>query len=131
MMSYSTQYLQCNVDEISTEAKSVSTAPSLTAAAFESKRRRVLLTGFAIFVAVLAPLAGLLLQIFAVHDYQRTSDSLLTSAPLGPTLAIAHACSTVAAASVPLVLGLEAYRLARAWLAASMVDGGNRPTPFQ
>lgn len=136
-MPGSLHYLQVDADDIHPqrtgyEAQSISAAgPSMTASGFRSKRRRVLLTGIAIAFVILTPLAGLFVQIFGVHSYELISGSLLTSASLGPTLAIAHVCSTAASAAIPFVLGLEAYRLARKWLASSQHDGENRPTPLQ
>ena len=82
-------------------------------------------------MGVLVLLAGLLVQILAAHKFYFTSHALVTSAPLGPTLAIAHACSVVVSVTVPIVLGLAAYHLSRDWLAASLIGGDNRPTPFQ
>ena len=92
---------------------------------------RIVLTGVAIAIGALLLLAGLLVQILVVHKFYFTPGALVTSAPLGPTLAIAHACSVVVSATVPIVLGLAAYYLSRDWLIASRVGGDNRPTPFQ
>jgi hypothetical protein len=66
-----------------------------------------------------------------IHDFRFSSGYLITSAPLGPTITIAHACSLVVSITVPLVLGLAAYRLSRDWLSASRNGGNNRPTSFQ
>ena len=92
---------------------------------------RIILTGFAISAAVLLLLAGLLVRILVTHKFYLTSDALVTSASLGPTLTIAHACSTVVSITVPFILALAAYYLARDWLVASHIGGDNRPTPFQ
>lgn len=92
---------------------------------------RILLTGLAIFTAILLLLGGLLIQMFVVHKFHFTSGALVTSAPLGPTITIAHACSIVVSLTVPIVLSLTAYILSKDWLAASRTGGDNRPTPFQ
>jgi hypothetical protein len=92
---------------------------------------RIMLTGLIISTGALLLAGGLLVQIFAVHKYHFTPNTLVTSAPLGPTIAIAHACSVFVSITVPLVLGLAAYSLSRDWLEASRVRGDNRPTPFQ
>jgi hypothetical protein len=91
----------------------------------------VLLTGLAIFWAVAVLAAGLLIPIFVLHDFYFTQGALVTSAPLGPTLAIAHASSSVVSLTVPIVMGLAAYCLSGDWLAASRAGGDDRPTPFQ
>lgn len=92
---------------------------------------QVLFSGLAVFVAVVLPAVGLLVQIFVVHPFYFTSYSLVTLAPLGPTLAIAHTCSSVVSATLPFVMGLDAYRISRIWLTTSRAGGDNRPTPFQ
>jgi hypothetical protein len=92
---------------------------------------RIMVTGLTISIGVLLLVCGLLVQIFAVHKFHFTSNTLVTSAPLGPTVAIAHACSVFVSITVPLVLGLAAYSLSRDWLEASRIRGDNRPTPFQ
>jgi hypothetical protein len=91
----------------------------------------ILLSGLAISVTVLLLLAGLLVQILVVHKFYFTSNALVTSAPLGPTIAIAHACSIIVSATVPIVVGLAAFQLSRDWLSASRIGEDNRPTPFQ
>jgi hypothetical protein len=91
----------------------------------------VLLTGSTISIVVLILAVGFLLQILVIHNFRIESTSLVTSAPLSPTIAVAHACTTIIGMTVPFVMGIEAHRLSRAWLAASRVEGENRPTPFQ
>jgi hypothetical protein len=91
----------------------------------------ILLSGLAISITLLLLLAGLLIQILVVHKFYFMSDALVTSAPLGPTIAIAHACSLVVSSTVPIVMGLAAFQLSRDWLSASRISGDNRPTPFQ
>ena len=81
-----------------------------------SGQPRIYLTGLAICLAVLAPVAGLLVYTLVIHDFRFTSGALLTSAPLGRILTIAHVSGSVASLSVSFVLGTEAYRLARNWL---------------
>jgi hypothetical protein len=92
---------------------------------------RILLTGLAIVMGVLLLLGGLLVQMLVVYKFHFTSGALIMSAPLGPTITIAHVCSIVVSATVPIVLGLGAYILSKDWLAASRTGGDNRPTPFQ
>ncbi|KAJ7058556.1 hypothetical protein C8F01DRAFT_1255705 [Mycena amicta] len=90
----------------------------------------IVLTGGLIVLAVLLVLGGLMIQIFRMHVYH-IDRAIYTTAPLGPTLAIIHVTSLVVGLSVPIVLGLSAYSLAGRWLAASRVDGNDRPTPYQ
>jgi len=129
-MAHQAQYIPCELDE-SPPGSSTSDLKTLSAPRNNSRRLRIQLTGAAIFIMVLLPLVGLLVQIFVVHRFKLSSDSLITSASLGPTLAIAHICSTVASISVPFVLGIEAYRLSQMWLESSLTGGENRPTPLQ
>jgi hypothetical protein len=130
-MAHQLQYIPCELDE-SSPGSSANDLKALTAPPdIKSRRLHIQLTGAAIFIVVLLPLAGLLVQILVVHKFKLSSDSLITSASLGPTLAIAHLCSTVASASVPFVLGIEAYRLSQIWLENSHTGGENRPTPLQ
>ena len=96
-----------------------------------NKTFRILLTGISIVAVVLLVAAGLLLQVLVLHESRISSGYLITSAPLGPTITIAHACSMVVSLTVPLVLGLAAYRLSRDWVAASHNGTDNRPTSFQ
>jgi hypothetical protein len=96
-----------------------------------SKVPRILLTGLATSVSILLVASGLLIRILVAHDFYIKSDSLVTTASLGPTITIAHVCSVLVSATVPLLLGLAAYNLSRDWLAASRTGGDNRPTPFQ
>jgi hypothetical protein len=91
----------------------------------------ILLMGLAIFWAVALLSAGLLVPILILHDFYFTPGAIVTSAPLGPTLAIAHASSSVVSLTVPIVMGLAAYHLSGDWLAASCAGGDDRPTPFQ
>jgi hypothetical protein len=91
----------------------------------------VLLTGIGIIVTIFGPLCGLLIQILVVHDFYKASGAIVTSAPLGQTLAIAHACSILLTTTVPLVLGPRAYGLASSWLMSSRAGDANRPTPLQ
>lgn len=91
----------------------------------------IVLIGAVTFCAVFLVVLGLLIQIFVVHAFHVTSDSVVTTAPLGPTLAIAHACSVVVSMTAPLVIGLCAYKFAGSWLASSNEGGENRPTPYQ
>jgi hypothetical protein len=127
---YQPQYAPCNLEE-STPGSPTYDLKTRAPLETKSKRLHVQLIGLAIFLAILAPLAGLLIQILVVHNFRLSSDSLITSASLGPTLAIAHACSTITSITVPLVLGIEAYRLSQGWLEASRTGGENRPTPLQ
>jgi hypothetical protein len=92
---------------------------------------RILLLGLAIPLSIFLLASGILIRILAVNDFSIKSDSLETTASIGPTIAIAHLCSVLITATVPLVLGLAAYNLSRDWLAASRIGGENRPTPFQ
>jgi hypothetical protein len=129
-MAHQPQYIPCELDE-SPPGSSTSDFKTLSAPHNKPRRLHIQLTGAAIFIMVLLPLVGLLVQILVVHRFKLSSDSLITSASLGPTLAIAHICSTVASISVPFVLGIEAYRLSQMWLESSYTGGENRPTPLQ
>jgi hypothetical protein len=97
----------------------------------DSKVLHILLVGLAIPVSIFLLASGLLIRILVVHDFSFKSGWLETTASLGPTITIAHLCSVLVTATVPLVLGLAAYNLSRDWLAASRIGGENRPTPFQ
>ncbi|KIM74262.1 hypothetical protein PILCRDRAFT_828428 [Piloderma croceum F 1598] len=114
-----------------TAHSNVDSDPQRSLADGSSKTFRILLTGISIVAVVLLVAAGLLLQILGLHESYVSSGYLITSAPLGPTITIAHACSMVVSLTVPLVLGLAAYRLSRDWMAASHNGTDNRPTPFQ
>jgi hypothetical protein len=87
--------------------------------------------GIAIFSAIALLLTGLLVQIFVMHKFYFTSHALVTSAALGPVIAIAHVSSVAVSATVPFVLSISAYHLAHEWLSASQEGNDNRPTPFQ
>jgi len=115
-----------HVDSVPKDFKAVNAEPPAS-----HNVLRIIVTGLTISAGVLLLAAGLIVQIFGVHKFYFTSTALVTSAPLGPTIAIAHACSVFVSITVPLVLGLAAYSLSRDWLAASRIGGDNRPTPFQ
>ncbi|KAF7345480.1 hypothetical protein MVEN_01566400 [Mycena venus] len=91
----------------------------------------IILTGVVIVLAVGIVALGVLVQIFRLHVYHITDGAVYTTAPLGRTLAIVHLSSLVVALSVPIAVGLGAYSLAGRWLAASRVEGPDRPTPYQ
>lgn len=91
----------------------------------------ILFTSSAILLAVLIVSLILIAEVFVVHVYSVTSGSIHSTAPLGITLAIAHASSVVVAVTVPYTVGLCAYVLAGRWLASSRDGGINRPTPYQ
>ncbi|KAJ6532090.1 hypothetical protein B0H19DRAFT_467227 [Mycena capillaripes] len=91
----------------------------------------VLLTGFSILLAVLLVSAGLIIQMFVVHDFHLKGGAVYTTAPLGTTLTIVHISSVVVSMSTPLAVGLGAYWLGGEWLASSRNEGRNRPTPYQ
>ncbi|KAJ7620195.1 hypothetical protein FB45DRAFT_1062555 [Roridomyces roridus] len=82
----------------------------------------IVLTGAAVVLAVLLITLGVLVEVFAVHEYHFEGRALLTSAPLGRTLTIAHLAGSAVAVTVPLVVGLAAYVLAGRWVAASRVE---------
>lgn len=90
----------------------------------------VLATGFGILFVVALPVIGLL-TILAVNKPYFADGYVFSLASLGPTLVIAHACSTVVTATVPIVMGLVAYRFAALWLASSRTESANRPTVYQ
>ncbi|KAJ7107210.1 hypothetical protein C8R43DRAFT_1243703 [Mycena crocata] len=56
---------------------------------------------------------------------------IITAAPLGATLAIVHVLAVFLIVTLPFVVTLQSYRLAWAWLVASVDNGHNRPTPLQ
>ncbi|KAJ7627137.1 hypothetical protein FB45DRAFT_1004706 [Roridomyces roridus] len=91
----------------------------------------IALTGLGVVLAVLLITLGVLVEVFAVHNYHIEGGALLTTAPLGRTLTIAHLSGSAVAVTVPLVVGLGAYVLAGRWVAASRIESANRPTPFQ
>ncbi|KAJ7616569.1 hypothetical protein FB45DRAFT_230406 [Roridomyces roridus] len=91
----------------------------------------VALTGLLIVSAVLLITVGLLVQVLGVNTHRFDGDSLLTTAPLGRTLAIAHLSSTVLSMTIPISIGIGAYFFAGRWIAASQTEGINRPTPYQ
>ncbi|KAF7345476.1 hypothetical protein MVEN_01565900 [Mycena venus] len=91
----------------------------------------IALTGVVIVLAVAIVALGVLLEVFRLHVYHIADRALYTTAPLGRTLAIAHLSSLVVGLSVPIAIGLGAYSLAGRWLAASRVEGPDRPTPYQ
>ncbi|KAJ6517783.1 hypothetical protein DFH09DRAFT_1373535 [Mycena vulgaris] len=94
---------------------------------------KILLMGGGTALAVFLVLAGLLIFLLVTHDYHVDSGArvLVTSASLGKTLAITNAASTIISGTVPLLLILEGYSIASAWLMASGDGGINRPTPYQ
>ncbi|KAJ7290194.1 hypothetical protein C8J57DRAFT_1212836 [Mycena rebaudengoi] len=110
-------------------ASAASTSTAQPTAHFRGKR--ILVIGLTIFTAIALLLVGLFIQIFVTHEYLHQDLVIITTAPLGPTLSIVHVLSILLVMSVPLVVGLEGYRLAGLWLSASASSGHNRPTPFQ
>ncbi|KAJ7494308.1 hypothetical protein B0H11DRAFT_2004098 [Mycena galericulata] len=91
----------------------------------------ILLTGLTIVFSILILLLGLFIQIFVAHEYLHRGPDIITAAPLGSTLAIVHALAVLLLLTLPVTVGLQSYRLAWAWLTASVDNGHNRPTPFQ
>lgn len=96
-----------------------------------SKGLQVFCMGFAVFLTILAPVVVLLLYILFIHEYQISSNLLLTSAPPGHIFSIVTVCTTIAPLTSTFVMGIEAYYLSRTWLVASRDGGNNRPTPLQ
>ncbi|KAJ6606059.1 hypothetical protein DFH09DRAFT_1269153 [Mycena vulgaris] len=113
-------------DAASIASSQASTRPSTT---FRGKR--ILLLGLGIFLSIVLLFLGLFIQIFVTHEYLQHGLQIITAAPLGSTLAIVHALAVLLILTVPLVVRLQSYRLAWAWLLASVDSGHNRPTPFQ
>ncbi|KAJ7041962.1 hypothetical protein C8F04DRAFT_1176619 [Mycena alexandri] len=113
------------VESTSTPSHS-SAQPSIT---FRGKR--ILLLGFSICLAIILLAVGLYIEIFVTHEYIHRGLDIITAAPLGSILAIVHALSVLLILTLPLITGLHGYRLAWAWLVASVDSGHNRPTPFQ
>ncbi|KAJ7193431.1 hypothetical protein GGX14DRAFT_405497 [Mycena pura] len=99
--------------------------------AYRPQRSKILLMGGGTALAVFLLLAGLVIFILATHEHHIDSGALVTSAPLGKTLAMTSAVSTIISGTVPLLLVLESYRIASMWLIASGDGGTNRPTPYQ
>ncbi|KAJ7718196.1 hypothetical protein DFH07DRAFT_1011950 [Mycena maculata] len=112
---------------VSTTSSTQSSVPPPTM--FRGKR--ILLISVAIFIFLASLLVGLFAQIFVTHEYLRRGQEIITAAPLGPTLAIVHVLTVFLLLTFPFVVGLQSYRLAWAWLKASVDNGHNRPTPFQ
>lgn len=92
---------------------------------------KIVLTGSSIALAVFLVSLGMLFQVFLFNVYNISGGSVLTTAPLGRTLTIAHTSSVVLSLSAPLAVGLGAYWLAGKWLIASSTQGQDRPTPYQ
>ncbi|KAF8191679.1 hypothetical protein K438DRAFT_1970659 [Mycena galopus ATCC 62051] len=112
----------------------VSIASSLSSDTRSSTRFRgkgILLLGLGICVSIILLFVGLSLQIFVVNEYVQQGVEIITTAPLGSTLAIVWALAVLLLLTLPPVVGLDSYRLAWSWLEASVDNGHNRPTPFQ
>ncbi|KAJ7237712.1 hypothetical protein B0H12DRAFT_1138372 [Mycena haematopus] len=91
----------------------------------------ILRLGLGICFLVFFLLASLFIQIFVANEYIRQGREIITTAPIGPTLAIIWVLAVLLLRSIPLVAELDSYGLAWAWLEASVDNGHNRPTPFQ
>jgi hypothetical protein len=113
------------------ETLSIASSRSSARSPITFRGKRILLLGLSICLSIIILSVGLFLDIFVTHEYIHQGLEIITTAPLGSTLAIAHALAVLLLWTVPLVIGLHSYRLAWSWLEASVDNGHNRPTPFQ
>ncbi|KAJ7084896.1 hypothetical protein B0H15DRAFT_802268 [Mycena belliarum] len=97
----------------------------------EFRGKRILALGLGILLSIVLLLVGLFIHIFVTHETVNQGLHVFTTAPLGSTLTLVHVLSVLLILTLPLVVRLEGYRLAWAWLDASADSGPNRPTPFQ
>ncbi|KAF7353875.1 hypothetical protein MVEN_01073400 [Mycena venus] len=93
--------------------------------------KEILLLGLVICLSIILLSVGLFMEIFVTNEYVHQGLEIITTAQLGSTLAIIYTLAILLPLTVPLVVGLDSYRLAWAWLEASVDNGHNRPTPFQ
>ncbi|KAJ7348822.1 hypothetical protein DFH08DRAFT_1079265 [Mycena albidolilacea] len=117
-----------------TRSRTASIASSLSSARPSTVRFRgkpILLLGLGICISIILLCAGLGIQIFVANEYAHQGLDIITTASLGSTLAIFWVLAVFLLLTIPLVVGLDGYRLAWAWLEASADNGHNRPTPFQ
>ncbi|KAJ7891424.1 hypothetical protein B0H14DRAFT_2688902 [Mycena olivaceomarginata] len=107
-----------------TRSRTASIASSLSSARPSTVRPRIC-------ISIILLCAGLGIQIFVANEYAHQGPDIITTASLGSTLAIFWVLAVFLLLTISLVVGLDSYRLAWAWLEASADNGHNRPTPFQ
>ncbi|KAF7359074.1 hypothetical protein MSAN_01248500 [Mycena sanguinolenta] len=110
---------------------SIASSCSSSHSATRFRGKGILLLGLGICLSVILLLLGLSIKIFVANEYIRQGIEIITTASLGSTLAIIWTLAVFLLLTLPLVIRLDGYRLAWAWLEASVDNGHNRPTPFQ
>ncbi|KAJ6500800.1 hypothetical protein C8R45DRAFT_1092865 [Mycena sanguinolenta] len=110
---------------------SIASSRSSSHSATRFRGKGILLLGFGICFSIILLFVGLSIKIFVANEYTHQGLAIITTASLGSTLAIVWALAVVLLLTIPLVIRLDGYRLAWAWLGASVDNGHNRPTPFQ
>jgi hypothetical protein len=113
------------------DTASIASSQTSPRASITFRGKGILLMGLGILTSIIILVVGLAVQVFVTHEFVYHGLQIITAAPLGSTLAIVHALAVLLILTIPLVVRLESYRLAWAWLVASVDSGHNRPTPFQ
>ncbi|CAK5279169.1 unnamed protein product [Mycena citricolor] len=117
---------------IAENMSALSTQSSDTASSFGFRGKRIMLTGLSVTAGIALLTIGLSLHVFVVNEFALHGTEIVTTARLGPVLAVTYALAFFLVASVPFVVRMLSCRLAWSWLKSSVdANGLDRPTPFQ